>query len=68
MEQFKRDGARLLMQTEFGTRGPGRLADGDSVEMEAIQECEEQNLSPSLTSTQLWNLSQVSKTTATVAT
>lgn len=48
------------MQTESGTRGPGELADGDSVEIELIQECEELNLSPNLTFNQLWNLSEVS--------
>ena len=46
------------MQIELGTRGPQKLADGDRGETELIQECEEPDLSPSLTSHQLWNLAQ----------
>lgn len=46
------------MQTELGTRGPEKLADGDRAETELMGECEEPGLSPSLTSNQLWNLAQ----------
>ena len=50
------------MQADLGTGGLVKLADGDRMGTVLIQECEELVLSPSLASSQLWKLAQVSYT------